>query len=231
MNCSECGSVLPLDSPCCAYCGTLHAVDLPALGEYRVLRKQSGMFCPAGHGELEQWLFALGNGITAARCPQCFGMFMRRNAVDGMLYRMSEQVILMQRGRLERIRRHMIPQGQTQRRPCPVCQRLLVQSDYMETCPVQLETCAHHGVWLDNGELTLLAEWREAGGANTRYAGEAAQQAALRDLDRQLPGDPPYLWRFWPVSLLGRCLRIVELIIAAIFLWQLLRAYVLYSSL
>ncbi len=43
-------------------------------------------------------------------------------------------------------------------RPCPVCG---VELEVLEIKDVEIDVCADHGVWLDNGELERLIELKQ----------------------------------------------------------------------
>lgn len=42
---------------------------------------------------------------------------------------------------------------------CPVCQKEMVRYTYSITCPIELDECQEHGVWLDDGELGTLMQY------------------------------------------------------------------------
>jgi Zn-finger nucleic acid-binding protein len=46
---------------------------------------------------------------------------------------------------------------------CPVCGELMNRTNFGARSGVIIDQCTH-GIWLDNGELRKLLEWRKAGG-------------------------------------------------------------------
>jgi hypothetical protein len=40
--------------------------------------------------------------------------------------------------------------------PCPVCGVRMKRKDYASNCPVQIDECDQHGLWLDTGEIKDL---------------------------------------------------------------------------
>jgi Zn-finger nucleic acid-binding protein len=47
---------------------------------------------------------------------------------------------------------------------CPVCQMLMDRVNFGYRSGVVVDQCRLHGIWLDNGEITHLMEWKKAGG-------------------------------------------------------------------
>jgi Zn-finger nucleic acid-binding protein len=41
---------------------------------------------------------------------------------------------------------------------CPRCQAVMERARYLEDCPVLVDQCEQHGVWLDGGELKALRD-------------------------------------------------------------------------
>jgi hypothetical protein len=39
---------------------------------------------------------------------------------------------------------------------CPVCGLAMKKNEYAPNCPVQIDECEQHGVWLDTGEIKDL---------------------------------------------------------------------------
>jgi hypothetical protein len=40
--------------------------------------------------------------------------------------------------------------------PCPVCGVEMMRKKYTRDCPVQIDECDPHGIWLDTGEIKDL---------------------------------------------------------------------------
>lgn len=39
---------------------------------------------------------------------------------------------------------------------CPECQAQMARKEYHESCPVMIDECPEHGIWLDTGEIKDL---------------------------------------------------------------------------
>ncbi len=47
---------------------------------------------------------------------------------------------------------------------CPVCQKLMNRESFAYKSGVVINSCKDHGIWLDNGQLKSLFEWKKLGG-------------------------------------------------------------------
>ena len=47
---------------------------------------------------------------------------------------------------------------------CPVCRVLMNRVNFGRRSGVIIDQCKKHGIWVDNGEITHLMEWKKAGG-------------------------------------------------------------------
>lgn len=47
---------------------------------------------------------------------------------------------------------------------CPVCRNFMRRVNFGHRSGVVVDRCREHGVWLDNGEIAHLLEWKKAGG-------------------------------------------------------------------
>jgi Zn-finger nucleic acid-binding protein len=93
-------------------------------------------------------------------CGTCWGYWMTRSQLDrivaGVEYRFG--------GHEARIVRHTLRthgdadrQGaESEKVPCPACGAEMRRQRYSDNCPVQIDECAQHGVWLDTGEIKDL---------------------------------------------------------------------------
>ncbi|MEH6472021.1 MAG: zf-TFIIB domain-containing protein, partial [Halopseudomonas sp.] len=66
-------------------------------------------------------------------------------------------------------------------RKCPVCQEFMARRNFGYRSGVVIDRCPKHGVWLDNGELIHLLEWKKAGGqiAHNQRAAEKRKQTPV----------------------------------------------------
>jgi Zn-finger nucleic acid-binding protein len=88
------------------------------------------------------------------------------------------QVREINHGRLKQIIQHRIKPGVVRYKPCPICQKMMNRNAFSKHIAVIVDECRGHGIWLDNGEFTVLAEWMEAGGRQHVEA-EMARQARI----------------------------------------------------
>lgn len=68
---------------------------------------------------------------------------------------------------------------------CPECGILMNRVNFSYRSGVVMDQCREHGVWLDNGEITHLMEWKKAGG---QLLAEQKKQLQDRPGNRQQRG-------------------------------------------
>ncbi len=62
--------------------------------------------------------------------------------------------------------------------------------NYATMSGVVVDQCKEHGMWLDNGELVHLMEWKKAGGQFLAEKEKLAQQERQREISRPVPSYP-----------------------------------------
>jgi Zn-finger nucleic acid-binding protein len=199
MNCSGCGAPLPVDALVCGFCGLHNAVDLLAIRDFKLLSEHSELHCPNGCGQLR--LLRLGGvlDVTVAHCTSCNGLHFAPGALQIALDKVAAQVREINHGRLTQILSQRVKPDAVRYKPCPTCQTMMNRQAFSKYIHVVVDECKAHGVWLDSGEFTVLAEWMEAGGRHHIEAEEARRarvaQAAgntepIRDLNSSEPTSP-----------------------------------------
>lgn len=178
MNCTGCGAALPVDQLVCTYCGLHNAVDLLAIRDFKVLAEHSELPCPNGCGDLQLLRLGAGMGATVGHCTTCFGLHFAPGALQITLDHVAGQVREINHGRLKQIIEQRVKPDAVRYKPCPVCQKMMNRNAFSKHIAVIVDECRGHGVWLDNGEFTVLAEWMEAGGRQHVEA-ETARQARI----------------------------------------------------
>ncbi len=178
MNCTGCGAALAIDKLVCTYCGLHNAVDLLAIRDFKVLTEHSELQCPNGCGELQLLKLGAGMGATVGHCTTCFGLHFAPGALQITLDHVAAQVREINHGRIRQIIEHRVKPDAVRYKPCPVCQKMMNRNAFSKHIAVIVDECREHGVWLDNGEFTVLAEWMEAGG-HQHVAAETARQARI----------------------------------------------------
>ncbi len=102
-------------------------------------------------------------------CGNCWGYWMTRDRldkiVDGVTYAFSKK-------EQKTISRTMRTQGDVDRGgesayiQCPECDQFMERKKFHYKCPVEIDECAQHGIWLDTGEIKELQVFIE------RFIGE-----------------------------------------------------------
>lgn len=163
LNCCNCGAALAPADVVCPHCLSRNAVDLMAIKQFRLLDEQPDEACPNGCGSLT--LVALdGFNCVARHCMDCKGLFLGPGMLDTILKRIGHEVFEINHDRLKSIHELLIKKDSVVYKPCPECKQLMWRKAAVEGCSIIADHCREHGVWLDAGELTVLAEWLEAGG-------------------------------------------------------------------
>ncbi|QZA81446.1 hypothetical protein [Deefgea piscis] len=174
MNCTGCGAALPVDQLVCSYCGLYNAVDLLAIRDFKILAEHSELHCPNGCGDLQ--LLQLGiKQTTVGHCSSCKGLHFAPGALPIVLDHVAAQVREINHGRIRQIIIQRIKPEVVRYKPCPACNKMLNRRAFSRHIAVIVDECREHGVWLDGGEFSILAEWMEAGG----------QQYVLAETERQ----------------------------------------------
>lgn len=178
MNCTGCGAALAVDKLVCTYCGLHNAVDLLAIRDFKVLAEHSELACPNGCGDLQLLQLGAGMGATVGHCTQCFGLYFAPGALQITLDHVAAQVREINQGRIRQIVSQRVKPEVVRYKPCPVCQRMMNRNAFSRHIAVVIDECREDGVWLDNGEFTVQAEWMEAGGRQHVQA-ETERQARI----------------------------------------------------
>jgi Zn-finger nucleic acid-binding protein len=93
-------------------------------------------------------------------CGTCWGYWLTRNQLDqitaGVKYRFGKR-------EARTIEETLDSHGDANRQgselkavPCPVCGVEMKRNRYQANCPVQIDECDQHGLWLDTGEIKDL---------------------------------------------------------------------------
>lgn len=163
--CSSCSAPLPANTSRCSYCGTHNDMDVAAVNRFAASREESRRQCPDCRIPLQTIHLTLDGAFAVERCERCFGLFFDPGEVQAFLdasvstvYEINYQQIVnvqQERGGQERPVRYI---------PCPECGTIMHRVNFGYQSGVVMDQCKQHGVWLDNGELTQLLEWKKAGG-------------------------------------------------------------------
>lgn len=163
-HCISCTAPLPAYSASCEYCGVNNDVNLQGIYAYSVSEQYSSRNCPVCRSALDTITIDGINSFAIERCGSCYGLFFDPDELDYLLdstvdsvYRINMKRLwsLNQVGPLSHERGAYVK--------CPVCSELMNRVKFGVRSGVVVDQCKH-GVWLDNGGLRKLLEWRKAGG-------------------------------------------------------------------
>ena len=124
-----------------------------------------GLKCPRCQLLLQQDEY---EGHAVCFCTNCWGYWMPRPTFEAIL---QEHQYHFSRGERKTILQVLREQGDADRSgteseliACPVCGAQMKRIPAVEGCPVMIDECSQHGVWLDTGELKELQVFVESRG-------------------------------------------------------------------
>jgi len=108
----------------------------------------------------------LAGGFFIERCGRCLGLFFDPGELERVLDVSAQNVHEVDRQRLDVM---IAEEYRDVREPvtyikCPVCHTLMNRRIFGAKSGVIVDSCRHHGVWLDGGELAQIVKWAKAGG-------------------------------------------------------------------
>jgi Zn-finger nucleic acid-binding protein len=164
-SCNHCGAPLVSNTNQCNYCGTRNDVDLRAKFPYKLEQAASSRTCPLCEIPLQTIRSTQDEKLFIERCEKCFGLFFDRGELEYVLQQSVFHVYDINREHIDNINkdRYSKPADFTYRK-CPECAVLMNRVNFGHRSGVVVDQCLIHGIWLDNGELTHLMEWKKAGG-------------------------------------------------------------------
>jgi Zn-finger nucleic acid-binding protein len=99
------------------------------------------------------------------QCDRCKGLFFDNGELQALLDSTVTTAFEIDFARLQALSASApLAQEQLCYRSCPVCSKLMNRKNFGARSGVVVDWCGQHGMWLDNGELRRLLEWRQAGG-------------------------------------------------------------------
>jgi len=164
-NCCNCSAPLPSDTSRCRYCGTRNDMDFLAVGRFAVSREASGRQCPHCRIPLQTIHLTSDGAFTIERCETCFGLFFDPGEVQAFLQASTAQAFEINFKEIVNINSERADKNRQVRYiKCPECGKIMNRINFGYHSGVVMDQCRQHGVWLDNGELIHLMEWKKAGG-------------------------------------------------------------------
>lgn len=164
-GCASCSAPLPTNTSLCSYCGTRNDLDVMATRRFTGSREGSRRCCPDCRLPMETIRLSDGRDFAVERCPTCFGLFFDPGEVQSFIEESVTPAFVVNYQEIVNINRERANLERTVRYiECPECRKLMNRISFGPTSGVVLDQCKDHGVWLDNGELIHLMEWKRAGG-------------------------------------------------------------------
>jgi Zn-finger nucleic acid-binding protein len=139
-------------------------VDLESKYSFNLEDSTQNSTCPHCHIPLQSIDLKIKTHFHIKRCAHCFGLFLKLTEIEEIL---SERVISVEGINVKHIQAINKARYQTKKVKyikCPYCATLMSHTSFAYRSGVIIDQCLQHGVWLDNGEITHLMEWKKAGG-------------------------------------------------------------------
>lgn len=190
-RCTRCAAPLRPRVPECRFCGLHNDLDLSDTASYEFSDVETVRECPQCHQEFRKIELKFEKSIQVERCDQCFGMFFGPRVVEHVLDHGVSHVNEINHKLLDNVNRDRYRKDNVVTyRKCPVCGQLMGRRNFGYRSGVVIDHCQFHGVWLDNGELRHLLEWKKAGGVkmelSRRYGVGADADAHLYEIMSRL---------------------------------------------
>ncbi|MCQ8181165.1 zf-TFIIB domain-containing protein [Methylomonas sp. SURF-1] len=163
--CMQCSAPLPANTQVCRYCGVRNDMDLLGRQAVRVADAGVKRQCPNCAIGLQTVALSREGTLHIERCSECFGLFFDPGELEVLLEDSVAPVADFNLPLLQNINRERYQADRPVKYlKCPVCQVLMNRMLYGYQSGVVVNRCKGHGVWLDNGQISHLLEWKKAGG-------------------------------------------------------------------
>jgi Zn-finger nucleic acid-binding protein len=164
-DCKSCGAPLAANTNRCKFCGIYNDMDLHGKHKFSIHVHESERICPHCDIPLQTINLTQKGNFEIERCTSCFGLFFDPGEIESLLESSVSGVfdINFQLVRHINKERYQKP-DKVKYVKCPVCRILMNRVSYGHRSGVIIDRCKMHGVWLNNGEITHLMEWKKAGG-------------------------------------------------------------------
>ncbi len=163
--CTSCSAPLPVNTAFCSYCGTRNDLDVLGMRRFAETHELSQRICP--DCETAMATIRLGNdgSFAVERCATCYGLFFDPGEVQAFLDATVAPAFVVNFQEIVNINRQRSSRDRGVRYvKCPECRKFMNRVNFGATSGVVMDQCKAHGVWLDNGELIHLMEWKRSGG-------------------------------------------------------------------
>ncbi len=164
-RCHACSAPLQANSNICRYCNVRNDIDLHGQIDFTVQTPRSDKTCPACDIPLQTIDLYNDGSLLIERCPDCFGLFFDPGEIETLLENSVSGVQQINRKLITIVNRERSQHRKKVRYlKCPACRQFMRRINFGHRSGVVIDRCEAHGVWLDNGEITHLMEWKKAGG-------------------------------------------------------------------
>jgi len=163
-KCTYCSAPLTANTTVCRYCNVRNDIDLQGNHHYQINGIAEDQQCP--HCQINLENIKLTNAdLLVHRCNGCYGLFFNPGQVETLLDATVSESLQINLQLLDTINQDRY-QGNKPFKylKCPVCQAFMNRHVFAYRSGVVVDQCQLHGIWLENGELTHLLEWKSAGG-------------------------------------------------------------------
>ncbi|NLE65891.1 MAG: hypothetical protein GX608_00540 [Lentisphaerae bacterium] len=97
-------------------------------------------------------------GESVRLCPGCYGYWMKKEQLDAIVNNVE---FAFSKREASAVLNAMdadddVDEDNESLFLCPVCNHNMVREKYHDHCPVRIDSCPEHGVWLDTGEVKNL---------------------------------------------------------------------------
>lgn len=140
-------------------------MDLHGKHNFSIHIQESERICPHCEIPLQTINLKQKGAFEIERCGSCYGLFFDPGEIEELLESSVSGVFDTNYQLLEHINKERYQKpDKVQYIKCPVCRVLMNRVRYGHRSGVVIDRCIAHGVWLNNGEITHLMEWKKAGG-------------------------------------------------------------------
>lgn len=189
-KCVSCGAPLPDNKVTCVYCGTRNDIDLQGIDYNTTHESDEQRICPRCDIPLKTIDLKIGGHFYIEKCDECHGMFFDNGELEEVLKNKVKDGGIVKRKLLNSLReldsKSIDVIAKKQYIKCPVCNKLMNRQSYAFKSGVVLNSCKDHGLWLDNGQLKTLFEWKKLGGETlAKEQGDRLEKQKTKEKERK----------------------------------------------
>jgi Zn-finger nucleic acid-binding protein len=153
-------------------------MDFAAVDRFTVARETSRRQCPDCGIPLQTIRVDTSAGLFAIdRCERCYGLFFDVGEIQAFLDASVSPAFAVNLREIATINEDRASFNRPVRYiKCPECAVLMNRVNFGSMSGVVVDQCKDHGIWLDNGELVHLMEWKKTGGQLLAEKDKKAQQ-------------------------------------------------------